>query len=423
MTNLKKIWKFISSMRFAILLLAVLALACSVGSMVTQGQSFAWYAQRYSERTAALILALHLDDAFHSWWFLLISAFLCINLLLCNILRLPQLIRQYKAETSPASVLSGKGDVSSDGITDPETVFCRLRMPAPISCRTDDGRNALFSVKNPVGLWGAWICHLGILLLIAGFTLGQTTQQQFTVYGVPGQTRPIGDTGLLLTIDAFDVALRPDDTVEQYTASLTVHSTKDGSSRSASASVNHPASLYGMKFYQNSTGWAETVTVMQDGQFLQQQILCTGETLPVENKPDLIIDFTAFYPDLVMEAGSMPRTATGSLNNPATLYTVYYQDQILGMNILMSEEELTIDEYTVTFSDPQMYTLIQIKRDVFTPLAFAGGLITMLGLFCSFYLQTEKLWAVEVSPGSWAVSGCSRKGGILFREKFLWAVS
>ena len=87
MSILKKIWTFISSMRFAILLLAVLALACSVSSMVTQGQSFAWYAQRYSERTAALILALHWDDAFHSWWFLLISAFLCINLLLCNILR------------------------------------------------------------------------------------------------------------------------------------------------------------------------------------------------------------------------------------------------------------------------------------------------------------------------------------------------
>ena len=52
MTMLKKIWKFISSMRFAIILLVVLAVACSVASLVTQGQSYSWYAERYSERAA-----------------------------------------------------------------------------------------------------------------------------------------------------------------------------------------------------------------------------------------------------------------------------------------------------------------------------------------------------------------------------------
>ncbi|MBQ8955136.1 MAG: cytochrome c biogenesis protein ResB, partial [Clostridia bacterium] len=88
MSTVKKIWKFIGSMRFAMILLVVLAVACTAGSLITQGQSYAWYAQRYSERTAALILALHLDDAFHSWWFLLIAGFLCVNLLCCNVLRL-----------------------------------------------------------------------------------------------------------------------------------------------------------------------------------------------------------------------------------------------------------------------------------------------------------------------------------------------
>ena len=65
MATLKKIWRFVGSMRFAIALLVVLALACSLSSFVTQGQTYAWYARRYSERTAALILTLHLDDAFH----------------------------------------------------------------------------------------------------------------------------------------------------------------------------------------------------------------------------------------------------------------------------------------------------------------------------------------------------------------------
>ncbi|MBQ1914442.1 MAG: hypothetical protein II178_04395, partial [Selenomonadaceae bacterium] len=44
MEKLKKVLWFISSMRFAIILLVIMAAACSVGSLVTQNQTYAWYA-------------------------------------------------------------------------------------------------------------------------------------------------------------------------------------------------------------------------------------------------------------------------------------------------------------------------------------------------------------------------------------------
>ena len=84
----KKTLRFISSMKFALILLVILAVTCSIGSFVTQKQTYAWYSARYSERTAAVILALHLDDVFHSWYFIVISAFLCLNLMACNVVRL-----------------------------------------------------------------------------------------------------------------------------------------------------------------------------------------------------------------------------------------------------------------------------------------------------------------------------------------------
>ena len=419
MSTFKKLWRFLSSMKFAIILLVILALACSLASLVTQGQDYAWYAQRYSERTAALILALGLDDAFHSVWFIAITAFLCLNLLLCNVLRLPGLLTRTRTEADPAKVLDAAGDVSAENVQDPEAVFKRLGMrPAKV-----DGREAYFAAKHRAGLWGAWVCHLGILLLILGFGLGQATQKQYAVYGVPGTSKPIGDTEYALTIDDFRVGLREDDTVEQYTADITVRDLSEkgiGGSESASISVNHPATLYGMKFYQNSTGWAATVRVAKDGEPLQDEILCAGEYLLVKDKPELAIYLSAFYPDYVMTPGVGPSTASGALNNPAYLYQVYYQEQVLGMNILMPGEELTIDEYTVTFSDPQNYTLIQIKRDRFTPLALAGGLITLLGLILALYLQPARVWAIRTENG-WTVRGQCRKGGALFRERFLRA--
>ena len=420
MSTGKKIWKFLSSMQFAIGLLVLLAAACSLSSLVTQGQTYAWYAQRYSERTAAIILALHLDDAFHSWWFILITAFLCLNLLSCNLVRLPQLVRRTRRQTDPAAAIDLPGDVSVEGVTTPEAAFAKLRMPKPVRSQTAEGRPTLFSSRHPYGLWGAWVCHLGILLLILGFGLGQMTQRQYTVYGVPGQSRPIGDTGLVVNIDDFRIGLREDDTVEQYTADITVYDVAGaGDSQSASISVNNPATLFGMRFYQNSTGWAAKVSVAKDGEPLQEEVVCAGEYLAVKDKPDLQVYLSAFYPDYVMTPGVGPSTASGALNNPAYLYTVYYRGEFIGMNALMPDEELTIDEYTVTFSDPQNYTLIQIKVDHFTWLALVGGLVTLLGLFLAFYVQPARVWAIQGEDGLWTLRGESRKGGAIFRDRFL----
>ena len=425
MNTIKKIWRFISSMGFAIALLVVLAAACSVGSLVTQGQSYAWYAQRYSERTAALILALGLDDAFHSGWFIAITAFLCLNLLLCNVVRLPQLIRRTRAAGRPEGALRLSGDVRAEGIANPQALFERLRMPKPAACAAEDGSAALFASRNRAGLWGAWVCHLGILLLILGFGLGQMTQRQYTAYGVPGDLRPIGDTGYVVSIDDFNVGLREDDTVEQYTAEITVYDMNaDGApSQSATISVNNPATLFGMKFYQNSTGWAAKVTVLKDGEPLQEAVVCAGDYLAVADKPELVVYLNAFYPDYVLVPGVGPSTATGQLNNPAYLYSVYFQGQLLGMNALMQDEELTIDEYTVTFSEPQSYTLIQIKADRFTWLALIGGLVTLLGLVLAFYVQPERAWAIQGPDGLWTVCAQSRKGGPIFKDRFDRAVS
>ena len=118
----------------------------------------------------------------------------------------------------------------------------------------------------------------------------------------------------------------------------------------------------------------------------------------------------------------MPKTASGQILNPAYLYTVYYKGSVLGMNVLLQEEELTIDDYVVTFSEPQNYTLIQIKKDSFTGLALAGGLLTMLGLLMALYLLPVKACAVRDEDGTWSVTASGRKGGAIFREQFEKAV-
>ena len=407
MESLKKVWRFLKSMNFAILLLTVLAAACAFGSFITQGQSMEWYIQMYGEKAASAITLFGLDDVFHSPWFVILALFLCLNLLLCSVFRVPVVIRRWKQmEDAGEMVRLVQAMENPSRISDPELVRAQFREAGFARIRegkTTDGICYLYAKKNRIGLWGAWLCHVGILILILGFGLGQMTKKEYTVYGVPGQSRQVGDTSYILTIDDFNIELREDDTVAQYTADVTMRDARSGESRSGQVQVNAPKSMFGMKVYQNSTGWAAAVSVLKDGEKIQEEVLCAGEYLSVEDKEGLEILFRAFYPDFFRNPDGSLQTLSGNPDNPGYLYQAFYQGNVIGMNVLTGDDVITIDEYTVVFSDPQPYTLIQIKQDRFTPVALAGGLIIIAALLLAFYIRPGRMCAAECEDGSWIV--------------------
>ena len=95
---------------------------------------------------------------------------------------------------------------------------------------------------------------------------------------------------------------------------------------------------------------------------------------------------------------------------------LFIQDQVLGMNVIADQQQITVDEYTYVFHDPKPYTLIQVKRDPFTPLAALGGLLVVIALVLAFYVRPEEVWTVQCPDGRWAVAGKSKKGGAMFAE-------
>ncbi|MBP5294404.1 MAG: cytochrome c biogenesis protein ResB [Lachnospiraceae bacterium] len=335
---MKKLWKFLTSMKFAIILLVILSLAMAGGSFIAQNQSFEWYAAQYSERTAAFIIALGLDDIFHSWWFFALFAILCLDLFFCNITKLPALIRRAKAAAKPKA-----------------------------------------------GVFGPFVSHMGMLLLIIGFVLGQVTKTECTVYGFKGETKDVCDTGIRVTIEDFEVSFNEDDSVSQYTASL--RATDGEKSASGTASVNHPVKLLGYKFYQNSFGYTALARVTKGGEALEEGRIIAGSGFRIPGNDNLSVVFNAFYPDYIFIDGSGPATQSGVMRNPGYLYTVYYGETVLGMNVLLSGEKITIDDYEVFLEDPGYYTVLQVKKDSFVWLVFLGGIVLLAGLFLSFYVK------------------------------------
>ena len=429
---LKKTWRFLTSMKFAILLLAVLTLACVFGSVIPQGGTLDEYLGAYGERGGALIVGLCLDDVFHSTWFLVLTVLLVCDLLYCNLIRLPSLLSRMKrfrdpqtawrlseaaqafdeaetpageeAEPKPARRRQEPAVCTVKQVPDAAAVFETLHMKPVPGERA--GRKTLFAAQNSVGLWGAWVTHLGILLLIVGFTLGQTTRQLYTVHGVPGQTLPVGDTGCTLTINDFDVSLTDSGVASQFTSDVTMRD-PGGATESAVVSVNRPGDLFGYKVFQNSTGTAAKVTVTKDGAVVQEEVLCAGDYIYVLDTP-MALFFNGYYRD-ALDFGGMKADAFAW----STYYNGVYSETRYQAE---GETAISTDSIRVVFSEPQSYTLLQLKRERFIWLVLLGGLVTLAGLVLSFYLQPRRLWAEQTEAG-WTVHGESRKGGALFRDR------
>ena len=207
--------------------------------------------------------------------------------------------------------------------------------------------------------------------------------------------------------------MREDDTVEQYETAVTV-SGNGTAGETGIVSVNHPLSLHGMKLYQNSTGWAANVQIFKGNELLQEGVICAGEYALVEDMEGLAVVLNAFYPDYVRGADGMPMTASPALNHPGYLYTLYYHDQILGMNVLTEDEIITVEDYGIRFTDPQQYTLIQVKRDPFMPLADCWS---CLRWYWPFICRRRKsgLFKEKTEPGRWQ-ERAGRPGPISLRS-------
>ena len=335
----RKLFRFLRGMPFSFVLLFIIIAACVAGSIVPQGGSQRMYLEQYGPGMGKLITALQLDRVFTCWWFIALAALLCLNLILCSISRFPAVYRAWKA-----------------------------------------------AGKRRFGMWGSWLTHLGMLLMIIGFAAGQFLSTEAVAYGIPGSTQPLGDTGLTLTIDAFDVSLREDNTVEQYTATLTVADGK-GQQRSGTASVNHPFDAFGYSFYQDSMGWANYVDIRKGGQLVKTDLLCAGEYTAPDDFPQLVLMFNKFYPDLVRGEDGSLSTASPHLNNPHSLYSIYYDGNLMAMNLTEPGQPIPVHDYEFTMRDPVEYTLIVAKSDPTAWLVGAASVIMLAGLFLSFYVR------------------------------------
>lgn len=412
---LKNIWKFLKSMKFGLILLAIIGSLSILGTIIPQGNSMNYYEINYSENIYGLIKAFNLDNVYSSWWFIALIGLLCLNLILCSLVRFKNIYGLIKRGPNLKVELEAKDtwiEINGEGI-EIVKLFNKMGFKNIKEDKSNEYR-VYYAEKNKLGYLGSWLTHLGILLIIIFFTYGKLNGFEVFFYGVPGTIGKISGTDYSLKVDDFDIKFREDFTVDQYISDISLLEGQELID-SGQVRVNHPFRTNDLNIYQNGTGWAIDIGLYKNNKLYKEKIMYQGD-LFVEDNEKIALQFVNFYPDFDESSSQDLRTNSPFLNHPVMLYVVFYDGYRVDMNIAHMGDIITYEDYSFKIDNPQMFTLLQIVRDPGTKGVGLGGIILILGIFLAFYINPKKM-IVLLEDNSYKILVRQNKNNDLIESK------
>lgn len=81
------LWELLSSVKLAVVVIFLIAVACILGTFIVQGRNTSEYTARYGKFWTAIVEGAQFNDVFHSYWFSVLLLLLCVNLFVCAVKR------------------------------------------------------------------------------------------------------------------------------------------------------------------------------------------------------------------------------------------------------------------------------------------------------------------------------------------------
>ena len=439
---MKAVLKFFSSVKLAIILFILLAIASILGTLIPQQLAPAQY-QAYYGNLSRLVTGLDLDRLFQSAWFIGLLLLFGLNLVVCSLTRLTPKLRKtfgsaWAVEPHDLMPLKVKDAFTKRSGLEAFVAAARAelgRRHFRVSWKNSSSRTLLRARKHTFGLFGSDIVHLGILVILAGGIVSGLGKYRSNVSISEGQTAPVPSRAISLRLDKFETEYYLSGAVKAWKSTVTVF--EGGTPRlTRTISVNHPLSYKGVVFYQSSYGWdwenpelELQVKKKSDPAFLKTISLKPGRKAALDEGTE--ITAVRFLPDFVIGADNEPATRSWEPNNPAVLIEGYRKDARVFSGWIFAKypeftrfrdsAEMDFAFEMTSYKAPQ-FSVLDAALDPGAPVIWAGCVILMLGLFFSFYWPPREIYLVlEAREGpSVAVSagGLASKSRDRFEQDF-----
>jgi cytochrome c biogenesis protein len=182
--HLNQLVELLSSMRFSITLLMVVAAASVIGTVVEQNKPWVNYVNQFGAFWAEKLHSIGVFSVYNSPWFLLIMAFLVLSLSLCLIRNTPSMLREMHSfkdrmgragvlahphrgqSTQPVSIASAAQAVTAHLQQAGYRLSTKQRSSDPLSQADDELMIA--AKKGTHNRWGYLLAHGGMVVILVG---------------------------------------------------------------------------------------------------------------------------------------------------------------------------------------------------------------------------------------------------------------
>lgn len=176
----ERAWKFLSSVKLAVVLLIILAIVSIVGTVIEQNQPVEKYLEEYSRGTVAVLDFLGFFDMYRTLWFLFLLFLLTANLTVCTLDRFPKTWSIIKAPLRPIEeealkAVPFKKEITVQGGIDgaKKRTAEVLRSGRYRYLESSTAESTQFYMQKGVySRLGVYITHVSVILIFVGALIG-----------------------------------------------------------------------------------------------------------------------------------------------------------------------------------------------------------------------------------------------------------
>ncbi len=396
-----ELWNLLKSMKFAIVILVILAAASIFNLFAVEfivpangssEQISAIYHQEYGSGRAAALMFFQMNSPYHSWWFTVLLVLLTLSLTICVVDRAETML---KRAFKPAFVSDLSRFVDSPNFKklkklDPSHLENTLRKKGYVLKREslEDGSIVINGNRFSFAASGAWFVHIGFIFLVIGGAMIARGEYRERVGGYPGDLLARGASvnwGFDVRVDDFDVEYY--DLMEGQL--VMVNNTILGR-----LDKEYPDGAFDVESYRPSRGMmthveAEKITNGFD-------MRSGGGRLDQSNISDYIATLT------VIEDGKDIFTSRVEVNAPLRHKGFrFYQSSFIDRPNAAGKWQ----------------TVLEARRDNGSPFIWVGIIIVTLGLVAGLYFVPRQIFAV-IRDGEIQIAGKADRNRTIFEKDF-----
>ena len=266
--KIQKSLKVFTDLKFAILVLTILAIASSLGSFIEQDEPLAFYQQNYASNAPIygfiswnLILALGLDHVYTTWWFLSLLVTLGVCLISCTITRqFPIFVnsKEYFFRKKGNSFLALPFSVKVKSVYYlKEAILLKIQN---MNFYIYQNGNLVYGYKGLIGRISPILVHFSLIVILGGSSIGAFKNFKVQEILPKGEIFHIQNpikVGWLTSLPTVTTRVNDfwveyeNNRVHQFYSNLSILDNYGNEIKEQTISVNNPLRYKNVDFYQS----------------------------------------------------------------------------------------------------------------------------------------------------------------------------